>query len=62
MLPSTYVADVEKSMRYAQEREQRIVFNSFNVTVDGDHRDQDHVHQDDCCEGPQGLVISTTGD
>lgn len=39
MLPSTYVADVEKSIRYAQEREQRIVFNSFNVRVEGDHRD-----------------------
>lgn len=55
MLPSTYVADVEKSIRYAKEREQRIVFNRFSVTVEGDHRDHivgyDQGHWTCDCEG-----------
>ncbi len=38
MLPSTHIADVEKSMRYAQESDDRIVFKRFDVSVEGDHR------------------------
>jgi hypothetical protein len=38
MLPSTHIADVEKSMRYAQESNDRIVFDRFAVTMVGDHR------------------------
>ena len=38
MLPSTHIADVEKSMRYAQESDDRIVFDSFAVSMQGDHR------------------------
>ena len=38
MLPSSHIADVEKSMRYAQESGDRIVFRKFVVDLEGDHR------------------------
>jgi len=39
MLPSSHIADVEKSIRYAHESGRRIVFNRFDATLEGDHRD-----------------------
>ena len=46
MLPSSHIADVEKSMRYATERTERIHFNSLNVSVEGDHRDHIVTYED----------------
>jgi hypothetical protein len=34
---STMIGKIEKAMRYAQEPD-RIVFNDFHVTLEGDHR------------------------
>lgn len=46
MLPSSHIADVEKSMRYAEERTDRVHFNSFNVRLEGDHRDHEVTYDD----------------
>lgn len=46
MLPSSHIADVEKSMRYAKERTERVHFNSLNATVEGDHRDHVVAYED----------------
>lgn len=55
MLPSSHIADVEKSIRYAHESDRRIVFKRFDATLEGDHRDHavgyDHGTWTCDCEG-----------
>lgn len=55
MLPSSHIADVEKSMRYAEERTKRVHFNSLNATIEGDHREHvvgyDNGHWTCDCDG-----------
>jgi hypothetical protein len=36
---STMIAKIEKARRYAEEQDKRVVFNAFEVTLEGDHRD-----------------------
>ena len=42
---STMIGKIEKARRYAEEQRERVVFNAFDVTLDGDHRDH-HVNFD----------------
>jgi len=55
MLPSSHIADVEKSMRYADESDQRVAFHSLSATIDGDHRTHSVAYADGSwtcdCEG-----------
>jgi len=55
MLPSSHIADVEKSIRYAHESDRRIVFTRFDASLEGDHRDHaisyDHGTWTCDCEG-----------
>lgn len=57
MFPSSHIADVEKSIRYADESEQRIAFSRFDATLKGDHRGHairyDHGTWTCDCEGHQ---------
>jgi len=37
-MTSTMIGKIEKAKRYAEEQEKRIVFNAFEVSLEGDHR------------------------
>jgi hypothetical protein len=51
---STMIGKIEKAIRYSQEQD-RIVFNDFRVTIEGDHRD----HQVTFHEGAWGCDCET---
>lgn len=37
MIDSGYISKVQKAKQYAEERDERIRFNSFSVEIDGDN-------------------------
>ena len=45
MLNSTLIGTIEKAKRYAEEPDKRIVYHSFNVTIEGDNHEH-HVSFD----------------